>query len=312
MAKRKFPRKMRKGPATVIAALLIAAVGLLQSGCLEEPGSLPAGSQVQPVEGLLEVTFLDVGQGDSILLRTREQNILIDAGEVEYGQTVVDDLADYGVEELDLVIATHMHSDHMGGMAAVVEALPVDTFVMTALPDSMVPTTRVYENLLTALEESPETAVEAAEPGVVYDLGGGVTLTILGPLTDYDDLNLTSVVCRVDAGARSFLFTGDMEREAEQDLLEAGADLDADVLKVGHHGASTSSTEDFLAAVSPAASVIEVGTGNSYGHPTGQTLERLQSYGPIYRTDLDGAVVVATDGVSLTVTTENGTSEVLM
>ena len=312
MAKRKFPRKMRKGPATVIAALLIAAVGLLQSGCLEEPGSLPAGSQVQPVEGLLEVTFLDVGQGDSILLRTREQNILIDAGEVEYGQTVVDDLADYGVEELDLVIATHMHSDHMGGMAAVVEALPVDTFVMTALPDSMVPTTRVYENLLTALEESPETAVEAAEPGAVYDLGGGVTLTILGPLTDYDDLNLTSVVCRVDAGARSFLFTGDMEREAEQDLLEAGADLDADVLKVGHHGASTSSTEDFLAAVSPAASVIEVGTGNSYGHPTGQTLERLQSYGPIYRTDLDGAVVVATDGVSLTVTTENGTSEVLM
>ena len=312
MAKRKFPRKMRKGPAAVIAALLIAAVGLLRSGCLEEPGSLPAGSQVQPVEGLLEVTFLDVGQGDSILLRTQEQNILIDAGEVEYGQTVVDDLADYGVEELDLVIATHMHSDHMGGMAAVVEALPVDTFVMTALPDSMVPTTRVYENLLTALEESPETAVEAAEPGVVYDLGGGVTLTILGPLTDYDDLNLTSVVCRVDAGARSFLFTGDMEREAEQDLLEAGADLDADVLKVGHHGASTSSTEDFLAAVSPAASVIEVGTGNSYGHPTGQTLERLQSYGPIYRTDLDGAVVVATDGVSLTVTTENGTSEVLM
>ena len=312
MAKRKFPRKMRKGPASVIAALLIAAVGLLRSGCLEEPGSLPAGSQVQPVEGLLEVTFLDVGQGDSILLRTQEQNILIDAGEVEYGQTVVDDLADYGVEELDLVIATHMHSDHMGGMAAVVEALPVDTFVMTALPDSMVPTTRVYENLLTALEESPETAVEAAEPGVVYDLGGGVTLTILGPLTDYDDLNLTSVVCRVDAGARSFLFTGDMEREAEQDLLEAGADLDADVLKVGHHGASTSSTEDFLAAVSPAASVIEVGTGNSYGQPTGQTLERLQSYGPIYRTDLDGAVVVATDGVSLTVTTENGTSEVLM
>ena len=139
-----------------------------------------------------------------------------------------------------------------------------------------------------------------------------MTLTSLGPLTDYDDLNLTSVVCRVDAGARSFLFTGDMEREAEQDLLEAGADLDADVLKVGHHGASTSSTEDFLAAVGPAASVIEVGTGNPYGHPTGQTLERLQSYGPIYRTDLDGAVVVATDGVSLTVTTENGTSEVLM
>ena len=108
MAKRKFPRKMRKGPAAVIAALLIAAVGLLRSGCLEEPGSLPAGSQVQPVEGLLEVTFLDVGQGDSILLRTQEQNILIDAGEVEYGQTVVDDLADYGVEELDLVIATHI------------------------------------------------------------------------------------------------------------------------------------------------------------------------------------------------------------
>ena len=106
--------------------------------------------------------------------------------------------------------------------------------------------------------------------------------------------------------------TTDMEKEAEEDLLDAGADLDADVLKVGHHGASTSSTEDFLAAVSPAASVIEVGAGNSYGHPTSRTLERLQAYGPIYRTDLDGTVVVSTDGVSLTVTTENGASEVLM
>lgn len=104
-----------------------------------------------------------------------------------------------------------------------------------------------------------------------------MTLTILGPVADYDDLNLTSVVCRVDAGDRSFLFTGDMEKKAENDLIAAGADLSADVLKVGHHGASTSSTADFLAEVDPVCSVISVGEGNSYGHPTAATLERRMS-----------------------------------
>ena len=151
-----------------------------------------------------------------------------------------------------------------------------------------------------------------AQPGDRYSLGDGVTLTILGPVADYDDLNLTSVVCRVDAGDRSFLFTGDMEKKAENDLIAAGADLSADVLKVGHHGASTSSTADFLAEVDPVCSVISVGEGNSYGHPTAATLERLNEDGPVYRTDLLGEIRITTDGVSLWVESDNGEPEQLL
>ena len=139
-----------------------------------------------------------------------------------------------------------------------------------------------------------------------------MTLTILGPVAEYDDLNLTSVVCRVDAGDRSFLFTGDMEKQAEQDLIRAGADLSTDVLKVGHHGANTSSTAAFLEEVNPVCSVISVGEGNSYGHPKAPVLERLTEYGPVYRTDLLGEIRVCTDGVALWVESENGEREDLL
>ena len=321
MAKRK---KNKGGLAAALICLFMAAATLLRGGRIDLPAVSDALGEVsdavsdlsqtpaEPVDGLFEMIALDVGQGDSFLLRTQEQTVLIDTGEAEYADTVVSALKEYGVEQLDLVIATHMHSDHMGGMAEVLEAVPAKTFIMTELPEELTPTSRVYENLLTALEQSPETEVIPAQPGDRYSLGDGVTLTILGPVADYDDLNRTSVVCRVDAGDRSFLFTGDMEKKAENDLIAAGADLSADVLKVGHHGASTSSTADFLAEVDPVCSVISVGEGNSYGHPTAATLERLNEYGPVYRTDLLGEIRITTDGVSLWVESDNGEPEQLL
>lgn len=321
MAKRK---KNKGGLAAALICLFMAAATLLRGGRIDLPAVSDALGEVsdavsdlsqtpaEPVDELFEMIALDVGQGDSFLLRTQEQTVLIDTGEAEYADTVVSALKEYGVEQLDLVIATHMHSDHMGGMAEVLEAVPAKTFIMTELPEELTPTSRVYENLLTALEQSPETEVIPAQPGDRYFLGDGVTLTILGPVVDYDDLNLTSVVCRVDAGDRSFLFTGDMEKKAENDLIAAGADLSADVLKVGHHGASTSSTADFLAEVDPVCSVISVGEGNSYGHPTAATLERLNEDGPVYRTDLLGEIRITTDGVSLWVESDNGEPEQLL
>lgn len=321
MAKR---RKKKGGIAAALICLFMAAATLLQSGRLDLPAitgaigelgeavSAMGQAPAEPVDGLFEMIALDVGQGDSFLLRTREKSVLIDTGEAEYAGQVIEALDRYGVEELDLAIATHIHSDHMGGMAEVLEAVPARAFVMTELPEELTPTTRVYENLLAALEQSPETEVIPAVPGDTYSLGEGVTLTILGPVAEYDDLNLTSVVCRVDAGDRSFLFTGDMEKKAENDLISAGADLSADVLKVGHHGASTSSTAGFLEEVGPVCSVISVGEGNSYGHPTAPTLERLTEYGPVYRTDLLGEIRVSTDGVSLWVESDNGEREQLL
>ena len=321
MAKR---RKNKGGLAAAILCLFMVAVTLMQGGRVDLPAVSDALDEVgdalssmgqapaEPVEGLFELVALDIGQGDSFLLRTKEKAVLIDTGEAEYADEVLEVLDRYGVEQLDLAIASHMHSDHMGGMADVIDAVPVKTFLMTELPESMTPTSRVYENLLTALEQSPETEVVPARPGDTYPLGEGVTLTILGPVAEYDDLNLTSVVCRVDAGDRSFLFTGDMEKQAEQDLIRAGADLSADVLKVGHHGANTSSTAAFLEEVNPVCSVISVGEGNSYGHPKAPVLERLTEYGPVYRTDLLGEIRVCTDGVALWVESENGEREDLL
>ena len=320
MAKRRYKRG--SGPAAALLCLLLTLAVFFKSGRLDPENLLgplsdllgadgPAASQTaaQPMDGLLRLHCIDVGQGDSFFLETEDKTVLIDTGEAEYAQTVIDYIEALGYDHIDLAVATHMHSDHMGGMAEVLETLPADRFLMTGLTPDATPTTRVYETLLDALENSPDTEVLAAEPGEQFPLAEGVTLTVLGPVEDYDDLNLTSVVCRVDAGERSFLFTGDMEKKAEQALLDAGADLRADVLKVGHHGASTSSSPAFLAAVSPRCSVIPVGEGNSYGHPTPQTLERLEAYGPVYRTDLLGNIRFETDGVTLRVESDRGGEE---
>ena len=174
MAKRK---KNKGGLAAALICLFMAAATLLRGGRIDLPAVSDALGEVsdavsdlsqtpaEPVDGLFEMIALDVGQGDSFLLRTQEQTVLIDTGEAEYADTVVGALKEYGVEQLDLVIATHMHSDHMGGMAEVLEAVPAKTFIMTELPEDLTPTSRVYENLLTALEQSPETEVIPAQPG---------------------------------------------------------------------------------------------------------------------------------------------------
>lgn len=249
-----------------------------------------------------EVHFIDVGQGDSILIRCGGADILIDAGENNMGETVNAYLDSLGVEELALAIGTHPHSDHIGGLDVVLSEHPAGTVVMPALPDDMVPTTRTFEDLLAVIEEE-NLSLEEAVPGTEYEFGDG-TLEILGPVADYDDLNDYSVVCRFSYGEISFLLTGDMETTAEADLLASGADLSADILKLGHHGSSTSTGEDFLRAVDPAACVIEVGEGNSYNHPHAETMERVEGCGcTVYRTDLDGNIVIRTDGAAWSAST---------
>ncbi|MDD3193012.1 MAG: ComEC/Rec2 family competence protein [Oscillospiraceae bacterium] len=249
------------------------------------------------------VHFIDVGQGDSILIQTREQAVLIDAGERDQGPAVCDYLKAAGVQKLDLVIATHPHSDHIGGLADVLAQFSAEEILMPALPDDMVPTTSVFLRLLDAVE-TQNIPVTAAKPGLSYDLGSGVVLTVLAPVQDYKDLNNYSVVCRLDSGETSFLFTGDAEKAAEADLIAAGGDLRADVLKAGHHGSSTSSSDAFLNAVSPKIVAISCGQNNDYGHPHKEVLASLSQRGiAVYRTDLQGAVTLTTDGTDITVQT---------
>ena len=255
-------------------------------------------------EKMAAVHMIDVGQGDSILIQTKEKAVLIDAGERDQGQTVCDYLKSAGVNKLDLVIATHPHSDHIGGLADVLTQIRTEEILMPELSDEMVPTTSSFQRLLTAVEKEDVRAV-AAEPGLVYDLGGGVSLTVLAPVKDYDNLNNYSVVCRLDCGQTSFLFTGDAEKQVEQDLLDAGANLQADVLKAGHHGSSTSSCDAFLDAVRPKIAAISCGQNNDYGHPHKEVMASFSQRGiTVCRTDLQGTVIFSTDGTDIVVHTE--------
>lgn len=254
-----------------------------------------------------EVHFIDVGQGDSQLILSDGKAILIDGGENDQGAVVVDYLNGIGVEKIDLLVATHPHSDHIGGLDVVVNELEVGQILMPRLPDDLVPTTRTYTDLLEAIQ-GKDLKITAAKAGAAYTFGKGV-LTVLGPQRDYDDLNNTSLVCRFDYDGRSFLFTGDIETPVEKDMLKDGADLQADVLALGHHGSSTSTSKAFFREVDPAVCVISCGEGNSYGHPHKETLATLSdSDAQVFRTDYQGSIVIGVADGELTFAAERGSA----
>ena len=293
-----------------LAVLLVAgAVGLVDYLWNGSTGGDKI-SYATVASGQLEVRILDMGQADSILIRTQEKAALIDAGENDMGQQVLRELDQLGITSLDLVIGTHPHSDHIGGLDTVLEEIPVEKLVMPQLPDDLVPTTATYLDVLWAAQ-AQNLEIDAAQPGVSYDLGSGAVLTLLGPVGKYDDLNAISVVSRLDFGTCSFLFTGDATTLSEENLLKSGANLDVDILDVGHHGSNTSSSPAFLAAVSPIASSISCGANNSYGHPHAEVVERLSEYGPIFRTDLLGTILFTSDGSSLMASSQRGETVVL-
>ncbi len=282
-------------PRYLICIALCACI--LIAGC-----SVPGGREPDIISGTtgdLAVHFIDVGQGDSVLLQFRDKTMLIDAGERGMGGRVVTYLENLGVERLDVVVATHAHSDHIGGLATVISAFPVGRFVDAGQAHP----TATYENLLALVEEKgiPYTA---AIRGQTIALDPDIDIRVLNPAAKpLGDINEDSVVLKATYGDISYIFTGDAGKPAEESMAKAGLDLDADVLKVGHHASRYASSAEFLSAVSPAVSVIFVGEGNDYGHPHDEVLERLRATGSrIYRTDLDGNVIVTTDGQKIAVT----------
>lgn len=259
----------------------------------------------------LAVHYFDVEQGDSTLIEYKGKNVLIDAGETDMGGTVVGYLEDLGIERLDYIIATHPHSDHIGGLPEVIRNFEIGTVIAPKVSDEMTPTTKVYERFLTALSEKG-LRLTAAKTGTVYSLADenlendNTAFEIIAPVgDDYDDLNDWSVGIRLVHGETSFIFTGDAEKGAEKDMTESGAELSADVLKTPHHGSGTSSSKAFLEAVDPSIAVISCGDGNSYGHPHAETIDKFNEYGiKYYRTDMCGTVNVYSDGESIKVVTE--------
>lgn len=274
-AKRKLKSEMKKALAALLAAGAAALYYFLSPYLAPEA---PAGE--------LEVHFIDVGQGDAILLRCDGEAALVDAGTPDCRESLLEYLQGQRLEEPKYVFASHPHADHIGSMAAVIDAFGCQTFIM---PD-MVSYTRAFENMLDSVERcGAETQLGKA--GDTFELGQA-QLELLWPAQGYEaeDANNISLVIRVTYGPYSFLLTGDAETSVEKEFV---SNLPATtVLKAGHHGSKTSSSQALLEAARPEYCVISVGAGNSYGHPSPETLEKLEQLGcQIYRTDLQGDIV---------------------
>lgn len=247
------------------------------------------------------VHFIDVGQGDCAVIQSQEGNILIDAGTYKDVESMIEYIDSLGITTFDYAIFTHPHSDHIGGAATVLSNYDISNVILP----SAVNTSATFEKMITAIENENCEVVEG-KAGVSFTFGE-LYVDILAPVFDnYKDLNNTSVVSKITYGEVSFLFTGDAEELSELAMLNRDITaLDSTVLKVGHHGSSTSSCEEFILAVSPEVAVYSCGRNNDYGHPHMETLARINGTGAFsYRTDESGTVVVITDGHTYEVKTE--------
>ncbi len=251
------------------------------------------------VSGVLEVHFIDVGQGDSILIKTPQKNILIDGG--NRGTTALNYIRNQGVNALDFIISTHPHADHIGGLINVIQSIQVGEVIDPAVPH----TTKTFEEYITLIDQKGIWFTEG-RAGMKWDVGGGATIHILHPTSpSQSDLNNASIVVRLTFGEVSFLFAGDAESAAESQILNRGYELNSTILKVGHHGSKTSTTQAFLKAVKPEAAIIMCGKTNAYGHPHQDILNKLSAANvEIYRTDLHGSIVVVTDGDTYSINKE--------
>lgn len=253
-------------------------------------------------DGTLAVHFLDIGQGDSIYLELPNgETMLIDAAENYYGEGIIDYIKHTGHDEIDYLVATHPHSDHIGSMSYIVRNFTVNAVYMS----KAVTTTKTYQNLLEAIQKKG-LKITNAKAGVTVLSEDDLTIEVLAPVTIDDDLNNCSIVLKITYGKTSFLFTGDAETE---EFASIKGDISANVLKVGHHGSRTSTTEEILERIHPDIAVISCGEDNEYGHPHKSTLDYLKKAGceMVYRTDTDGTVTVTSDGETISVET-NGKS----
>ncbi|MCM8711688.1 MBL fold metallo-hydrolase [Clostridium sp. SYSU_GA19001] len=239
----------------------------------------------------LLVHYIDVGQADSILIQVNNKNMLIDAGNKSDSDKVISYLKQQGVEKLDYVVATHPHEDHIGGMSDIIKKFSIIDFYAPKKTN----TTKSFENMISALKDKK---IKIATAGVKFNLGDNTICEMLAPNSkNYEEINNYSAVIKLTYGNTKFLFMGDAEKLSEDEILTNNFDISADVLKVGHHGSSSSSSSGFLDKVSPKTVVISAGKGNDYGHPHKEILSEFKKRNyTIYRTDIDGTIVLLSDG----------------
>ncbi len=313
--KRKIKRKIRKSPIIIAILLILALAAFLfvrygdkifgTAPFETEESGTTAPEVPQPADGEVLFHMLDVGQGDAILVTSSAGNMLIDTSISSERTTLRSYLSKLGINSFEYVVFTHPDADHIGSADHIIKNYDIKNIIM---PD-FAKTTDTYNKMLDAIEQSEANLIligegeDCEQAGYSFYLGSMLN-TIMGPTEDFKTSNEMSVVIKSSYGDTSILLTGDAEYESERKMLEKwGSEaLDCDVLKVGHHGSSTSTTDEFLAAVSPSIAVISCGKNNKFNHPNKETTDKLIDASiKYYRTDIDGDVVLRTDGEAFTV-----------
>lgn len=277
---------MRKSKK-VLSILLIALFSMFLVGC-GKTAQVSDSSSIKTEN--VKIHYIDVGQGDSELIQIGDKNILIDAGTSD--KKALDYLKSIGVTKIDYAIATHPHEDHIGSMDDVIKAFDIGTFYSPKATT----TTKTFENMVKSLKEKN---LKMTVPKVGEEITiGKATLTFLAPNSDkYEDLNNYSIVVKLKYGNNSFIFMGDAQDISEGEMLKKQLDIQADILKVGHHGSHSSTTQPFLDKVKPKYAVISCEKGNDYGHPHKEVLTKLNDKNiNIFRTDLNGTIIATSNG----------------
>lgn len=248
------------------------------------------------VNGTLTIHFIDVGQADSILIIDNDKSMLIDAGNNADSDLVVNYINNQGISKLDVVIGTHAHEDHIGGMDKVISSFDIGNVYLPKQPS----TTKTYEDVLLAISNKG-LKINSPTPNTTFTLNSAKA-TILAPNSNsYEDINNSSIVVKLTYGNNSFLFMGDAEEVSENEIMNSGYDVSADLIKIGHHGSNSSSGENFLNSVKSKYGIISIGAGNSYGHPTKEVMERLKNKDiTVYRTDENSTIIATSDGKNIT------------
>lgn len=279
-----------------IIYFLVLIISFFTLGCNKLVAD--TSKSIQPDPNKMLVHYIDVGQGDSILIQVNNKNLIIDAGPKSDKTKLLDYLSNLSLEKLDYVIATHPHEDHIGNMADIID----DYNVLAFYAPKVQSTTKTFEQMVEALK-GKNLKINVIKKGTdSIDLGKNTKVTVFSPSQDsYENLNNYSPVMKIEYGSTSFLFTGDAEKDIETEIISNNEDISSDVLKVGHHGSSTSTSKNFFNKVNPSIGVISVGEDNTYNHPNKETIKLLgESKVATYRTDKDGTIVISSDGSKIT------------
>lgn len=294
---------VRIGTAAGSGMLIFFLILSLIKGWFPSPaGGTDAFSQPEaPLSGdILKIQYIDVGQADSTLITLPTgEHFLIDAGGNGTAAALSDFLKKEGVKKLDILIGTHPHEDHIGGLDRIIKDFKIGALYMPRVADDQLPTGKTYQDVLEAASEK-KLKIKTGKAGTTLYENGSIKLTALAPSSSrYDNLNNYSIVVRLEYGEKSFLFMGDAQSGSEAEILKK-FDVQADVIKCGHHGASTSSSKAFIKAAAPSYAIISCGKDNSYGHPHKETLSLFSEQKvKVYRTDKQGTITVKCNGKSL-------------